>query len=245
MTANYIYGIRPLIEAIKSGKEIEKLFVRKGIKGELVQELLSISRKLNIPINYVPVEKLNRITRKNHQGVVAYISLVSYSNIEEIVPMLYEEGKNPLILVLDQITDIRNIGAIARSAECGGVNAIVIPFKGGAIINSDAIKSSAGALYKIPVCREKNLVKTIEFLKNSGLQIVVASEQNDSPYYNIDFNQPTTIVMGSEDKGVSIEIQKISSVFAKIPIIGEIESLNVANACSVLIYEAVRQRLSE
>lgn len=242
---DYIFGIRAIIEAIRSGRTIEKLLIKKGLQGELFQELFSLVRKENIPTQYVPYQKINKITRKNHQGVIAYISPIEFQDLENILPKIFEEGENPLFLILDQISDVRNFGAITRTAECANVNAVIVPTKGSAQISSDAIKTSAGALHKIPVCRSNNLNQTIKYLSESGIQIIAASEKSDELYYDIDFTKPTAIVMGSEDHGVSAEILKISDHFAKIPILGKIESLNVSVASSVIIYEAVRQRLKK
>ena len=239
---NYIFGIRAIIEAMKSDKEIDKILVKKGLDNELARELLSPARSLGIPIQYVPIQKLDSITKKNHQGVIAYLSEIAYFNIEEIIPKLYEDRKNPLILILDEITDVRNFGAICRSAECAGAHAVIIPAKGAAQVNADAIKTSAGALHKIKVCRSSNLKETIKFLKNSGLQITTATEKTDTLYYDVDFTTPCAIILGSEETGVSNELFILSDNAAKIPIFGEIESLNVASAASVLLYEIVRQR---
>lgn len=241
---NIIFGIRTVIEAVKSGKEIEKLLIKKGLQGETFNELFSMVRRLQIPFQFVPIQKIERITRKNHQGVVAFISQVSYHNIEEIVPKLYEEGKNPLIIVLDGITDVRNFGAIARTAECAGIDAIVIPNKGSAQVNADAIKTSAGALHSIPICRVSHLSNTVRFLRESGLRIVAATEKTRTDYYSIDYTVPTAIIMGAEDKGVSASILKIADEMAKIPVKGNIQSLNVSVAAAVVIYEALRQRMS-
>ncbi len=240
---DYIFGIRAIIEAIKSGRTMEKLLVKKGLQGELFQELSSLVRKENIPIQYVPYQKINKITRKNHQGVIAYISPIEFQDLEHLLPGIFEKGENPLFLILDQISDVRNFGAITRTAECAKINAVIVPTKGSAQISSDAIKTSAGALLKIPICRSTNLFNTIKYMANSGIQIVSATEKSEDLYYDIDYTKPTAIVMGSEDHGVSSEILKISDYLAKIPILGEIESLNVSVASSVIIYEAVRQRL--
>ena len=237
-----IFGLRATIEAIKSGKEIEKILFKNGLKGTLFYELFALIKKLNLPFQYVPVEKLNRITGKNHQGIVAFISQIEYKNIEEILPALYEQGKLPLLLILDKITDVRNFGAIARTAECAGIHSIIIPDKGSAQINADAIKTSAGALHSIPVCRSNNLKETIKYLKESGVQIIAATERAEELYYNVDFTLPAAIIIGSEEKGVAPEYLKLSDKIVKIPISGNIESLNVSVATAVIVYEAIRQR---
>lgn len=241
---DFIFGIRAVIEAIKSGKQIDKLMIRSGLKGELFFELIELVKDLQIPMQYVPNERINRVTMKNHQGVLAFISPIEFQNIENILPSLFESGKNPLIVILDKVTDVRNFGAITRTAECADVDAIIIPEKGSAQISGDAVKTSAGALLKIPVCRVRSLAKTITFLQQSGIQIVAATEKADDMYYKVDFSIPTAILMGAEDRGVAMEYLKVADQMVKIPILGEIESLNVSVAASILIYEAVKQRLN-
>jgi 23S rRNA (guanosine2251-2'-O)-methyltransferase len=237
-----IFGIRAVVEAIRSGKEIEALFIQRGISGGLIQELKELMNEYQITAQQVPVEKLNRITQKNHQGVIAVISPIVYQKIENIIPEVFEKGETPLILVLDSITDVRNMGAIARTAECAGVHAIVIPAKGSAQINPDAIKTSAGALYKIPVCRHDNFMQTVRFLQESGLQLVCCTEKTQDDIYKPDYTAPTAIIMGSEEDGIRNEIIRISDHLAKIPMFGEIESLNVSVSTGIILYEAVRQR---
>jgi 23S rRNA (guanosine2251-2'-O)-methyltransferase len=237
-----VFGIRAVVEAIRSGKEIEALFIQRGISGGLIQELKELMNEYQITAQQVPVEKLNRITQKNHQGVIAVISPIVYQKIENIIPDVFEKGETPLILVLDSITDVRNMGAIARTAECAGVHAIVIPAKGSAQINPDAIKTSAGALYKIPVCRHDNFMQTVRFLQESGLQLVCCTEKTQDNIYKPDYTAPTAIIMGSEEDGIRNEIIRISDHLAKIPMFGEIESLNVSVSTGVILYEAVRQR---
>jgi len=241
---DFIFGLRPVIEAINSGKNIDKLMIRKGLKGELYYELMTLVKQFEIPVQIVPNERINRVTSKNHQGVVAFISPIEFQNIEQILPSLYEKGKIPFIVMLDKVTDVRNFGAISRTAECAGVDAIIIPDKGSARISADAVKTSAGALHKVPVCRVKSLTKTIYFLQDSGVQIIVATEKASDYYYQVDFTMPTAILMGAEDRGVAIEYLKICNKMVKIPVLGEIESLNVSVAASILIYEAVKQRLT-
>lgn len=241
---DYIFGIRTVIEAIKSGKNIDKLMIRSGLKGELYYELITLVKELQIPFKYVPNERISRITMKNHQGVIAFISPIEFQNIENILPSLFENGKNPLFLILDKITDVRNFGAITRTAECAGVDAIIIPETGAAKISADAVKTSAGALLKIPVCRVKSLSKEIKFLQDSGIQIVAATEKANENYYQVDFSVPTAILMGAEDTGVAMEYLRVADKMVKIPILGDIESLNVSVAAGVLIYEAVKQRIN-
>lgn len=237
-----VFGIRAVIEAIQSGKEIESLYIQRGLSGNIVNELRAILKEHAISAQLVPVEKLNRLTPKNHQGVVAFISPIIYQKIENIIPSIYEKGETPLILILDGITDVRNLGAIARTAECVGVHAIVIPAKGSAQINPDAIKTSAGALFKIPVCRHESLLKTAKFLQESGLQLIACTEKTDNYIYKPDYTAPSAIIMGSEEDGISSDLIRISDHWAKIPILGEIESLNVSVSAGIILYEAIRQR---
>ena len=240
-----VFGIRAVIEAIKSGKEIESLYIQRGIGGGLMAELKQLLGEHQIVAQQVPVEKLNRIAQKNHQGVIAFISPIIYQKIEDIIPQIFEKGETPLILILDSITDVRNMGAIARTAECSGVHAIVVPAKGSAQINPDAIKTSAGALYKIPVCRHDNFMQTVRFIQESGLQLVCCTEKTQDYIYKPDYTMPTAIVMGSEEDGVRNDIIRIADHLAKIPMYGEIESLNVSVATGIILYEAIRQRLGD
>lgn len=237
-----IFGIRAVIEAIESGKDVDRVLLKRELQGELFSELLQLIKTYEIPMQRVPVERIDRITRKNHQGVVAFISAVTYYKLEQIVPALYEEGKSPLIMVLDGITDVRNFGAIARTCEVAGVDAIVIPAHGSVTVNADAIKTSAGALLTLPVCREHNLKDAIVFLKNSGIKVVVSTEKAAIDYTETDLSVPVAILMGSEDMGVAPEHLRISDELIKIPQFGTIKSLNVSVAAGVMIYETVRQR---
>jgi len=239
----HVYGIRAVMEAIESGKEIESLFIQRGLGGGLWNDLKRVLKEHGIGFQQVPIEKLNRITRKNHQGVIAVISPITYQRLENIIPAIYERGEVPLLLILDGITDVRNLGAIARSAECAGVHALVVPSKGSAEINPDAIKTSAGALYKIDVCREENLSNTVKFLQESGIKVVVCTEKTEENIYSTDFSGPIALIMGSEEKGVSNDLIRIADDLAKIPMFGEIGSLNVSVATGIVLYEALRQRL--
>ncbi|MFC5284022.1 23S rRNA (guanosine(2251)-2'-O)-methyltransferase RlmB [Pedobacter alpinus] len=238
-----IFGIRAVIEAINSGKDIESLFIQKGLVGGLISELKTLLRTHDIPSQQVPIEKLNRITAKNHQGVIAFISPITYQKIEDIIPIVYEKGEVPLILILDGVTDVRNFGAIVRTAECTGVHAIVVPKKGAAQVNPDAVKTSAGALYKIPICRHDSLLQVLRFLKDSGLQIVGCTEKTDDLIYKPDYTAPTCIIMGAEDEGISFELMRNCDYLTKIPMVGEIASLNVSVSAGVILYEAVRQKI--
>lgn len=237
-----IFGIRAVIEAAEAGKDIDKVLVKRELSGELFKELQEVLRRCEIPMQKVPLERIDRITRKNHQGVIAFTSAVTYQKLDQIVPFLYEQGKNPLIVVLDGITDVRNFGAIARTCEVAGVDAIVIPARGSVSVNADAIKTSAGALHIIPVCRENSLKDAVVFLKNSGIRVVAATEKAAKNYTVADMSVPVAILMGSEDEGVSPEILRVCDELVKVPQFGSIQSLNVSVAAGVMIYEAVRQR---
>ncbi|MBV6642281.1 MAG: 23S rRNA (guanosine(2251)-2'-O)-methyltransferase RlmB [Cyclobacteriaceae bacterium] len=238
-----IYGARAVIETIQSGKHLEKLFIQKNNTSDLVKQLLTLTSEHVIPVSWVPGEKLNRLTKGNHQGVVAFVSPVQYHNLHHVVTNVFEEGKTPLFLALDGVTDIRNFGAIARTAECMGVDALIIPVKSNAQINADAVKTSAGALNYIPVCRDLKLLEALKYLKDSGIQVVACSEHGTISPAEVDFSVPTVIVMGSEEEGITREILKISDAISSIPMKGEISSLNVGSAAAMILYEATRQRI--
>ncbi len=237
-----IFGIRAVIEALEAGKEIDKIIVKRELQGDLFRELTAALQSHDIPVQRVPVERIDRYTRKNHQGVIAFLSAVTYEKIEDIIPFLYEQGKNPFILVLDGLTDVRNFGAIARTCEVAGVDAIVIPARGSVTVNADAVKTSAGALLKIPVCKEGSLTEAIQFLKNSGVKVIAATERAAQSYTEVDYTGPVAIVMGAEDVGVSNDNLRICDELVKIPQFGTIGSLNVSVAAGVLIYESIRQK---
>ncbi|GAB6013012.1 23S rRNA (guanosine(2251)-2'-O)-methyltransferase RlmB [Viscerimonas tarda] len=236
-----IFGIRAVIEAVEAGKEIDKVIVKRELQGDLFKELSTVLKTHDIPMQKVPVERINRFTFKNHQGVIAFLSAVTYERLEDIVPFLYEQGKSPFILLLDGLTDVRNFGAIARTCEVAGVDAIVIPSRGSVTVNADAVKTSAGALLKIPVCKESSLKDAIQFLKDSGVKVVAATERVSQSYTEVDYTGPVAIVMGAEDTGVSTENLRICDELVKIPQYGTIGSLNVSVAAGVLIYEVIRQ----
>lgn len=238
-----VYGIRAVMEAIDGGKEIESLFIQRGLSGPLLQELKLLLRQYDIGYQQVPVEKLNRMTRKNHQGVIAVISPITYQRLEDLVPLLYERGEVPLLLILDGITDVRNLGAIARTAECVGAHALIVPKKGSAEINPDAIKTSAGALFKISVCREERLSDTVRFLQESGIQVVACTEKTDDSLYTLDYSGPTAFILGSEERGITSDLIRLADRLARIPMAGTIASLNVSVSGGVVLYEALRQRL--
>lgn len=239
--ATLIFGLRAIIEAINSGKTIEKIYIQKGLSGHLFSELNSLLKKHSISSSYVPVEKLNNLSKsQNHQGVIAKISSVDFYKLDDILDKKKEN--RALYLLLDQITDVRNFGAILRTAECTGVDAIIIPSQGSAPLNADAIKTSAGAAFKVPICRVNHLLDAIYQLQAEGIQIVAISEKTNLSIYQIDLNKPTALIMGSEHKGISPSLLKIADVKAKLPLLGEIESLNVSVACGVSLYEVIRQR---
>jgi 23S rRNA (guanosine2251-2'-O)-methyltransferase len=243
VTTTYIFGFHPVIEALRSGKELEKVYLRKGLRNEAIPGLISELRGKRIPFQFVPVEKINRMTHKNHQGILAQVAEIEYNDIEKIIPGIYESGKVPLILVLDRITDVRNMGAIARSAEGAGVHALIVPAGESAQINADAVKTSSGALHSLPVCRTDSLVRTVNYLKESGLQVAAATEKAEKLLYEADFTLPTVIILGAEDTGIEKNLIRLSDVQVKIPLYGTIQSLNVSVAASILMYEVVRQRI--
>ena len=240
-----VFGIRAVIEAIESGKQVDKVLMKKDLGGELARELLSVTREYNVPVQRVPVERINKVTRKNHQGVIAFMAAVDYYHVDDIVPALYDEGINPLVVVLDGVTDVRNFGAIARTCECAGVNCIVIPERNSVSVNADAVKTSAGALNYLPVCRERNLVKAVQYLRDSGFKVMGASEKTDLNYTQADFTGPVAIVLGAEDTGISTDVLKLCDTLVAIPEFGQINSLNVSVAGGIMIYEVVRQRLND
>jgi 23S rRNA (guanosine2251-2'-O)-methyltransferase len=237
-----IYGIRPVMEVLEAGKEIERIFIHRQAKGEAMQELKKSLLQHGISWQDVPVEKLNRLTRKNHQDVICFISAISYAPVEEIIQSVFNRGKIPLILLLDRITDVRNFGAIARTAECTGVDAIVIPDQGSAQVSPDAIKTSAGALNIIPVCRVRNLRNTVSYLKESGLKIFAATEKGNRLTFYADYTSPTAIILGSEESGVSNDLLQLADEKIRIPLMGNIDSLNVSVACGMILHEVMRQR---
>ncbi|KJD31493.1 RNA methyltransferase [Tamlana nanhaiensis] len=237
-----IFGIRAIIEAINSGKTIDKVFLQKGLHGDLFNELESLVNKSGIAKSYVPVEKLNRLTKKNHQGAVAQISPVEFYDIENLVVNVMESGQTPLFLLLDQLSDVRNFGAIIRTAECTGVSGIIIQKKGAAPINGDTIKTSAGAVFKVPICRVDHIKDAVFYMQASGIKVIAATEKTDNTLYDVSFTEPCAIIMGSEGRGINPSVLKVADDKAKLPLLGEIESLNVSVACGAFLYEAVRQR---
>lgn len=238
-----IFGIRAIIEAISSNETIDKVFLQKGLKGELFTELESLLRKNAINSSYVPVEKLNRLTKGNHQGAVAQISPIEFHDIEQLVLSVIESGKTPLFLLLDQLSDVRNFGAIIRTAECTGVDGIIIQKKGGAPVNGDTIKTSAGAVFKVPICKVDHIKDAVFYMQASGIRVIAATEKTDNTLYDVSFKEPCAIIMGSEGRGINPSILKVVDDKAKLPLLGEIESLNVSVACGAFLYEVLRQRL--
>ncbi|MCH5220240.1 MAG: 23S rRNA (guanosine(2251)-2'-O)-methyltransferase RlmB [Muribaculaceae bacterium] len=241
--ADYIYGVRAVIEAIDAGRRIDKVLIKRDLGGNLVSELMDKITSNGIVVQRVPLEKLNRITRNNHQGVVALLSAVSYYNIEDLIPELVADGRLPFVVILDGITDVRNFGAIARTAECAGVDALIIPSAGSVTVGADAVKTSAGALLRVPVCRVRNMAHAVTYLEEKGFSLVAVSEKADHNYTQGDYTVPTALIMGAEDKGISPHIFKACSTRVSIPMFGHIGSLNVSVAAGIMMYEVVRQRL--
>ena len=241
---DYIFGIRPVIEAIEAGRDIDKIFVSKELHSDVARELLDKAREMHVLVQRVPPEKIQRITRKQTQGVLAILSAVTYHRLDHLVPELYEAGLMPFVLILDGITDVRNFGAIARTAECAGVDAIVIPQHGSVSVGGDAVKTSAGALLHIPVCRERSVRGAVQFLKDNGYRVVAVSEKADINYTEANFTDPVALVMGAEDVGISPDVYELCDLRVGIPMFGKIGSLIVSVAAGVLMYEVVRQRLA-
>jgi 23S rRNA (guanosine2251-2'-O)-methyltransferase len=239
---NTMFGIHPILEALKSELIIDKLFLQKDSSNTKIQEIVTICEKSDVTINYVPIEKLNRLTKGNHQGVVAITSPISFYSLDSLVENIIQEKENPLFLILDQLSDVRNFGAIIRTAECTGVDAIIIQKKGGAPVTGDTIKTSAGAIFKIPICKVDHIKDAIFYLKASDIITIAATEKTNETIYDLNLNKPLAIIMGSEGKGVSKSVLNIVDYKAALPLLGEIKSLNVSVACGALLYEVLRQR---
>ena len=237
-----IYGLRPVIEAIDSDAQIDRVLLQNGLTGALAGDLRNRIKERGIPFQYVPVEKLNRLTKGNHQGVVALVAPIQYHHALELIPRLMEEKEAPVLLILDRITDVRNFGAIVRTAECTGVDAVIIPDHGSAQVSDDAVKTSSGALLRVPICREGNLKTVLNLAKQSGMQVVAATEKGATNYLEVNFKQPTLLIMGAEETGISPDLLKLADARAKLPILGQIQSLNVSVAAAVFMYEVLRQR---
>ena len=241
--SNMVFGVHPIEEVIKAGKELEKVFVQSGLRSQQISEIVRYAHEHEVPVQFVPIEKLNRLTRKNHQGIVAFVCPISYQTIENVIPMVYDEGRMPFVVILDRVTDVRNFGAIARTCYAAGVDAIVIPSRGSALINGDAMKTSAGALSLINVCRVENIKDTIDFLKASGLKVIAFSEKGKQTIWQADLTGPLAIMMGSEEDGISEAYLKRVDSHLVIPMPGDIDSLNVSVATGIVTFEVVRQRL--
>ena len=237
-----IFGIRAIIEAIQAGKEVDKVFLQKDAQGELMKDLMKVMKRNNVNFSYVPVEKLNRLTPNNHQGAVATIAPIAFQKLEDLVEKVLESGKTPLFLILDQISDARNFGAIIRTAECTGVSGIIVQKAGSAPVNGDTVKTSAGAVFNVPICKVEHIKDAIFFLQGSGIKTIAATEKTDQNIYDLSLNEPLAIIMGSEDRGINPSVLKIVDEKAKLPMFGTIGSLNVSVACGAFLYETVRQR---
>ena len=237
--SDMVFGVQSVMETLRSGKEIERLLIQKD---QAFPEIQKLAIEMQVPVSKVPIEKLQRITRKNHQGIICFVSPIRYVPIHNVLTQVFEDGQTPLFLMLDRITDVRNFGAIARSAECAGSQALIVPFKGGAQINSDAMKTSSGALNYLPVSREGSILDTLHYLRDSGMQVVACTEKGEGNLYEVDFTLPTVIIMGSEEDGISEQLLKLSDHTVRIPLMGQVESLNVSAATAIILYEAVRQR---
>ncbi len=239
---DYIFGIRPLTEALDSGKQPVKVLIQKGLQGNNFQHLFWLIRNKKIPFQMVPAERLNRITKKNHQGIIAFMPVIDYHSLEDLLPGIFEAGEVPLLVIVDGITDVRNFGAMARTAECAGAHALILPEKGSATVTADSIKASSGALSRIPVCREVNILQSIAFLKQCGIMVIAFDDKGEKNIYKEDLTQPLAVIMGAEDRGVSAAARKMADSVTAIPMKGRIASLNVSVATGVVLFEALRQR---
>jgi len=242
MKEDFIFGTRAVMEAVKAGQTIDKVLIRNGLSNELFGELYQAIKDFQVPFQYVPGEKLDRITRKNHQGIIALLSPVEFYRLEDLLPWIYEKGEDPLLLILDEVTDVRNFGAIVRSCECAGVHGVIIPEKGSARVGEDAMKTSAGALNHVPVCRVSSLLTVADYLRQSGLRLIASTEKAERNYTGTDMRGPLAIIVGSEETGISSGLLRKADALAKIPIMGKIGSLNVSVAAALMMYEALRQR---
>jgi 23S rRNA (guanosine2251-2'-O)-methyltransferase len=240
-----IYGTRAVLEAISAGKDIEKIMIQSGLTNDLIKELIGKTKTHNIPVQFVPQEKLKRLSSKNHQGVICLLSAVSFASLENIIHAVFSKGKDPFLLILDRITDVRNFGAIVRTAECAGIDAIVIGEKGNAPITGDAMKTSAGALNHVPVCREKDLKRTVQLLRESGIRIIACTEKTERTLYALPLTGPIALILGSEEDGISEPLLREADELARIPLQGKINSLNVSVAAGVAVYEVLRQNLQK
>lgn len=240
-----IFGTHSLLEALDAGREIDKIFIRRGLRTDETQRITALARERIIPVQMVPEEKLNRLTMRNHQGVVAFLAEIEYTHLEQLIPQIYEEGRAPFFVLLDGVTDVRNFGAIARTAECAGADAIIIPERGSVSVTGDAVKTSAGALLRIPVCRVSSIPNAIRTLQSNGIKVVAASEKASTLYTAEPLTKPLGLVMGSEEDGISDEALRLSDTIVRIPQAGAIGSLNVSVAAGILLYEVARQEALE
>jgi 23S rRNA (guanosine2251-2'-O)-methyltransferase len=238
-----IFGTRAVMEAIHSGREIEKIYVQSGLNNDLIKEMITLAKEKKVPYTFTPQQKLNSLSSKNHQGVICMLAEIQYQSVDDLIHRAFSDGRDPLFLVLDRITDVRNFGAIARTAECGGLDGIIIAEKGNAPISSDAVKTSSGALNHLPVARSENLRQTFHQLRESGVRIVACTEKASQSIYEADFSGPAAIIVGSEEDGITPELLRLSDQQVKIPMKGKVESLNVSVSAGIAIYEAIRQRL--
>ena len=239
--ADMIYGTRAVIEAILAGKDIDKVMIQTGLNNDLVKELITVAKNNNVPVTFVPAEKLKRLSTKNHQGVLCLLSVVTFASVDNLIYKAYQEGREPFFLILDRITDVRNFGAIVRTAECAGMDGIIIPEKGNAPITGDAMKTSAGALNHLPICREKDMKATLKLLHDNGIRIIACTEKTEKSIYELNLSGPIALILGSEEDGISDTFLKVADELARIPLKGKIGSLNVSVAAGVAMYEVVRQ----
>lgn len=239
---DYIYGRHPVLEALQTAAPVEKVVLQQGTRGAFERELRHLCRDRGVPMQVAPRERLDRMVRGNHQGVIAYLAAVAYQRVADVLPMIYEKGELPLLLLLDGVTDVRNLGAIARSAEVTGAQALVVPRSGSASLNADAVKSSAGALLRLPVCREQSLVSTVDFLRESGLRVYASDLSGQQELHQLDLREPTALILGSEGKGIQPALARTADERFRIPQRGHLNSFNVSVAAGIMLYEAMRQR---
>jgi 23S rRNA (guanosine2251-2'-O)-methyltransferase len=239
-----IYGTRAVIEAIRGGKEIERIMIQSGLSNDLIKELINTAKAHGVPYTFVPQEKLKRVSSKNHQGVICLLSAITYASLDNLIDSAWREGREPFLLILDRVTDVRNFGAIARTAESAGIDGVIIPDKGNAPITADAMKTSAGALNHLPVCREKDLVKTVKMLRDNGIRVFACTEKGKTELYEAQLEGPIALIMGSEEDGISDALLRQADELVNIPMKGRIGSLNVSVAAGIALYEVVRRRSS-
>tara|TARA_Y100000589_G_scaffold170458_1_gene161944 strand:- start:1541 stop:2284 length:744 start_codon:yes stop_codon:yes gene_type:complete len=237
-----VFGIHPILEGLESGENFDKILILNSLRTPQAKEIISIAKEKGVTVNKVPQQKLDRITRKNHQGIIGFIAPIEFQQIEDILPEIFARGKNPFLLILDRISDVRNFGAIVRTAECAGVDAIIIPKKGSAQINGETIKTSTGAIFNVPICKVAGLDSIIPFLKDSGIHLIACTEKSEVNYTEVDYTLPIGIILGNEESGIAISNITKSDSTAKLPLIGKTKSLNVSVAAGIIMYEVIRQR---